>query len=393
MRKLEAIFIIQVSASVTCAWALAQEPSGSSPATRILIQLREPKAQDTCPETTKTAPEPSDCDPQLTQEKVLSKHLMDLGAEHVEYYPEANMVRTEISASTLDAVKADVTVASVYPIDPVRDEAAKALTAAGSGTTDQAYSPMKRYSIGPMGQTEPSFFGNPFASISTSNFPFQCYRYPGGMTTLGTPGFPMNGSTQGQFAIQNRQQFSGVLAGSPMTGATAMNGTPMNGAAHFGVANGFGGSFGGRGLVGIIGGLVGDLAMSVLSSRGGMSGMMAGFAGNAALNYLSSRNSGLSCKISLSEESATFPAAGGTGFMKIRAPKDCVWEAKSDGDWIQIKAGARGAGSNTVTYTVAVLPDHDARSGSISIDAVQGMIPVTGKTRHMIEQSVTDDAK
>ncbi len=62
-----------------------------------------------------------------------------------------------------------------------------------------------------------------------------------------------------------------------------------------------------------------------------------------------------------------FPSGGGTGIIEISASDNCTWTAETDQGWISISGADRGAGSGTVSYTVAALPKRGFRTGSIYI--------------------------
>lgn len=60
------------------------------------------------------------------------------------------------------------------------------------------------------------------------------------------------------------------------------------------------------------------------------------------------------CVITLAESSASYPQAGGSGSVGVRASSAlCSWAASSETDWITITSGASGKGSSTVAFTVA----------------------------------------
>lgn len=60
------------------------------------------------------------------------------------------------------------------------------------------------------------------------------------------------------------------------------------------------------------------------------------------------------CRLELATSGASFPQAGGSGSVDVRASSQlCSWTAASDADWISIKSGASGKGSAPVTYAVA----------------------------------------
>ncbi|HXW04618.1 MAG TPA: BACON domain-containing carbohydrate-binding protein [Vicinamibacterales bacterium] len=60
------------------------------------------------------------------------------------------------------------------------------------------------------------------------------------------------------------------------------------------------------------------------------------------------------CVFTLGGTSASFPQEGGSGTVGVAASSQlCTWTARSDADWVSIRAGASGTGSGTVAFEVA----------------------------------------
>ncbi len=58
------------------------------------------------------------------------------------------------------------------------------------------------------------------------------------------------------------------------------------------------------------------------------------------------------CTYSLSANSASFSAAGGTGSVNVTAGSGCAWTAGSNVNWAGITGGASGSGNGTVSFSV-----------------------------------------
>jgi hypothetical protein len=59
-----------------------------------------------------------------------------------------------------------------------------------------------------------------------------------------------------------------------------------------------------------------------------------------------------SCEITLAESSGSFPQAGGSGQVQVRASSGmCTWSASADADWIHLRTGT-GQGTGTVAFDV-----------------------------------------
>jgi len=72
------------------------------------------------------------------------------------------------------------------------------------------------------------------------------------------------------------------------------------------------------------------------------------------------------CTYTLSAQSATVPAAGGTGSVDVTAPAGCTWTATTASTWITINSGASGSGNGTVSFTAAANTG-PSRSDTITI--------------------------
>ncbi|MBI5556560.1 MAG: protease inhibitor I42 family protein [Deltaproteobacteria bacterium] len=73
-----------------------------------------------------------------------------------------------------------------------------------------------------------------------------------------------------------------------------------------------------------------------------------------------------SCTYTISPESATVSAAGSTGSVSVTTQSGCAWTSSSNLGWASITAGASGAGSGTVSYSIGANTG-DSRSGAMTI--------------------------
>ena len=76
-------------------------------------------------------------------------------------------------------------------------------------------------------------------------------------------------------------------------------------------------------------------------------------------------NQGQGCTFSLSSNSASATAAGGSGTFDVRAASGCGWAANSNAAWLSIVSGATGSGNGTVQYSAASNTGPE-RSGTIT---------------------------
>lgn len=73
------------------------------------------------------------------------------------------------------------------------------------------------------------------------------------------------------------------------------------------------------------------------------------------------------CQITLGAASASFPGAGGTGSVEVRASNPlCTWTAASEVDWIAITSGSNGKGSTSVSFNVSATSG-SPRTGTLKI--------------------------
>lgn len=69
----------------------------------------------------------------------------------------------------------------------------------------------------------------------------------------------------------------------------------------------------------------------------------------------------------LTPESATFEAAGGSGEITITAPGSCKWTAKSNSAFLIVDSGASGNGNGQVRYRVTANGAHTDRTGTLTV--------------------------
>ena len=73
------------------------------------------------------------------------------------------------------------------------------------------------------------------------------------------------------------------------------------------------------------------------------------------------------CTITLAENSSSFPQAGGSGRVDVRASSSlCTWTARPDENWIVLRSEANGKGSAPVLFDVAATTG-PPRTGGITI--------------------------
>jgi all-beta uncharacterized protein/BACON domain-containing protein len=77
-------------------------------------------------------------------------------------------------------------------------------------------------------------------------------------------------------------------------------------------------------------------------------------------------NQGQGCTFTISRDSASIDAAGGSGAFDVHADSGCAWSANESADWITIVSGNSGSGDGTVKFTAAA-NSGAARTATISV--------------------------
>ena len=72
------------------------------------------------------------------------------------------------------------------------------------------------------------------------------------------------------------------------------------------------------------------------------------------------------CGISVTNNTSTIPAVGGTGSLTVNVERECSWSARAEAPWITL-SGAGGQGAATLSYTVASNPIGTPRRGGIVV--------------------------
>lgn len=73
------------------------------------------------------------------------------------------------------------------------------------------------------------------------------------------------------------------------------------------------------------------------------------------------------CGVSVSGDSSSIPAGGGSGTLTITVDRECAWTARSESPWISL-ASAQGQGPANVTFSVQPNPNASNRRGSVTVE-------------------------
>jgi YVTN family beta-propeller protein len=88
--------------------------------------------------------------------------------------------------------------------------------------------------------------------------------------------------------------------------------------------------------------------------------------------------SGPVCTYSLSQNSASFPASGGSSSVNVITQAGCSWTAVSNQGWSQITGGASGSGNGTVSFSASSNGSSIPLSGTLTIAGQSFSITVAG---------------
>lgn len=74
------------------------------------------------------------------------------------------------------------------------------------------------------------------------------------------------------------------------------------------------------------------------------------------------------CALQASADTPSFPAAGGSGSVRITTTRDCQWTAKSDSAWVTIAAPSQGQGEGSIKFSVGSNTDPASRTAGLTIN-------------------------
>jgi len=64
----------------------------------------------------------------------------------------------------------------------------------------------------------------------------------------------------------------------------------------------------------------------------------------------------------------SFPAAGGSGSIRIGTTRDCQWAVKTDASWVTVAQPSEGQGEGSVRFSVTANDDPASRTAGITIN-------------------------
>jgi Putative binding domain, N-terminal/Viral BACON domain len=85
------------------------------------------------------------------------------------------------------------------------------------------------------------------------------------------------------------------------------------------------------------------------------------------------------CALQGTAEGSPFPAAGGSGTVRITTNRDCQWTAKADAAWVTIALPAEGQGDGSVRFSVGANAEPASRSSNIAVNDQRLEISQAGK--------------
>jgi hypothetical protein len=76
---------------------------------------------------------------------------------------------------------------------------------------------------------------------------------------------------------------------------------------------------------------------------------------------------GTACTYTISSNTLSVVAGGGTGSTNVTSSAGCAWSAVSNAGWITVTSGATGSGNGSAGFSVAVNPNATTRTGTLTI--------------------------
>jgi hypothetical protein len=101
--------------------------------------------------------------------------------------------------------------------------------------------------------------------------------------------------------------------------------------------------------------------------------------GSASSTVTTPSPSPAKCGVQAQPESSAFPAAGGSGTLRIETNRECSWSVASDAGWLALSGTREGQGGGSVPFTVSPNGDPASRSAALRIGDQQVQISQTGK--------------
>ena len=102
-------------------------------------------------------------------------------------------------------------------------------------------------------------------------------------------------------------------------------------------------------------------------------------------------NQSSGCTYSLSPNSQTIPAAGGSGSFAVNTNASCAWTATANAPWLSVTSGANGNGPGTVRFSTAANTGA-ARTGTITAGGQSFTITEdSGCTATVTPDTITED--
>lgn len=86
----------------------------------------------------------------------------------------------------------------------------------------------------------------------------------------------------------------------------------------------------------------------------------------------------IKCAVSLTLNSGTLDASGGSGTVTVSTQAECSWTASSDASWISGLTPATGQGPGEIRFQVAPNPSPSSRSGQVTLNGISARVTQSG---------------
>ena len=212
--------------------------------------------------------------------------------------------------------------------------------------------------VPPVAGTAAGMFGHKFDALQPPSLsvPSQIgmpTAPPGAMNPVFMPPLPMPGMP---------------TPGMQMAGVPGMQGLP-----------------GAGGMFQMLLGVTGQMGMQAETAMPRAAGKAMLLSGTAQLAQVILANRKPGCTLTLATAGTQIPEAGGQGVIAVNTPPSCLWQARSDADWLHIVTDCPMMGPGIVRYATAPASAGMLRTGVINIVGVANN-KVKGKTSITVRQ-------
>jgi hypothetical protein len=121
------------------------------------------------------------------------------------------------------------------------------------------------------------------------------------------------------------------------------------------------------------------LFFSLITLTFGLAPLLMAACGSSSETEAITAPSSSKCAMTVNVDGTPFPAAGGSGALRIATNRDCPWTAKADTAWVTIGQPTDGQGDGSVPFSVGANGDPASRTAGIAVNDQRFEISQAGK--------------